>query len=63
MNSVAEAVAFVSLLVKAGESFILHSVVLGLQCLAEMGRISIFHALGSERQLNKQVCLLPSLNP
>lgn len=41
----------------------MHSVVLGLQCLAEMGRISIFHAHGSERQLSKQVCLFPSLNP
>lgn len=39
----------------------MHSVVLGLQCLAEeMGRISIFHALGCKTQLKKQVCLLPS---
>lgn len=40
----------------------MHSVVLGLQSLAEeMGRISIFHALSSKTQLSKQVCLLPSL--
>lgn len=40
----------------------MHSVVLGLQRLAEeMGRISIFHALGSKMQLSKQVCLLLSL--
>lgn len=40
----------------------MHSVVLGLQRLAEeMGRISIFHALGSKTQLSRQVCLLPSL--
>lgn len=40
----------------------MHLVVPGLQCLAEeMGRISIFHALGSKTQLSKQVCLLPTL--